>query len=1357
MNKMGSVPCCFPTLASEFMKKPWPVFGILARAGLAAAVLVSLILLPLEAHAARTVTSATLNGTTSVTVAPGAAITTVVDVTTDGSGLASRWYSTGWSISTTAPGAVTCVDHANHSGAGGYSETFSISAPATPGTYNAYFIAYSDDACSANASATYTMTNAVTVTQNPVPTTTGISPASKNLGAATFTLTVNGTNFVPSSVVRFAGSDRTTTYVSATQLTATIPASDLTALGAFNITVFNPAPGGGTSNAQTFTITPAPPTVTTNAASGVTSWVATVNGTVSSNGASSTVTFEYGLTTAYGYSITATQSPLAADTVNAAVSADLVGLNCNTTFHYRVKATNSAGTTNGLDGMFTTGVCVAPFPATACAATRYGSNLGCTAADVRLTNIALVPGGISSCVSGTPVTLDLDLTVNFSSPDRWDIGIFIANDGKLPTLLPTSGGASSCSVDILPITPPFLDLDGVPQGTADTCGDGNSSINGGTGSGVKRMTGVTLPCYASPQSGGKLFVPFTVSWDNQKSPVGSLCTSNLYPVPNTTSKCNAPLSDVAIAVVVLPVISKTNGGTTINPGANTTYTVLITNNSGGTLQDAVFTDPAVTDLTVNSISCAAASGATCPTATVAAMQGAGIAIPSANLPNNGSLTFTINATLSSGATPGSHLVNTASVTVGGYTSSATDDDLIAIAPSAAKSFTPSSIPEGAASLLTVTLTNPTASAVTGVSFTDTYPSGMVNTAAANGATTCGGTVTAANNGNSVALSGGTIPASGSCTVTVNITSAAAGSYTNSTGTVTTNSGTIAAASAPLTVDVPVYGSFNACDPAAAPNATCTSTTTVTNSHISTRLAGVSFNLDLVALKTDGSRNTSYSNNVMVELLDASNNSGALDSYNCRSTWTTVIATLTPNPSFSPANNGLITVGSFSVPNAYRDVRVRVTNVGGTYRRGCSTDNFSIRPTAFTLSSSNATQTGSSGTPAIKTGASFNLTAAAVAGYNGAPGIDNTKVVGTTTAGTIGGNFSAAPAGTGTATGNSFFYSEVGNFGLNANAVYDSTFTGVDQPSDCTADFSNVLVGGKYGCSFGSAAIAQTLGVSGFGRFIPDHFDVTGSNGTMSAFCSGFTYTGQAMGYGTVPSLTIKPMNAVSGGTVTQNYQGVYQKLTASGVAITVPTADGTQNGKDGTTKTTLSASMSVGSLSNSSGTLTYTLASGDQYTYTRNANALVGAYTSDIPLVVTAVSDGEVSAAGALPTLRPAGVSVRYGRLFIDNAYGSELLALPVNVTAQYWNGSAYVTNTADDCTLIDSSNLSLSPSDFTTIQGGGTPTLGTRKIKLAKPSPTPTGKVSVDLSSNLGYLPGVGRETFGIYKSKFIYMREMY
>ena len=89
---------------------------------------------------------------------------------------------------------------------------------------------------------------------NPVPTTTSLSPTSTTAGSAQFTLTVNGTNFVASSIVNWNGSPRTTSFVSANQLTATIPSSDVVATGTASITVVNAVPGGGTSNAQTFTI-----------------------------------------------------------------------------------------------------------------------------------------------------------------------------------------------------------------------------------------------------------------------------------------------------------------------------------------------------------------------------------------------------------------------------------------------------------------------------------------------------------------------------------------------------------------------------------------------------------------------------------------------------------------------------------------------------------------------------------------------------------------------------------------------------------------------------------------------------------------------------------------------------------------------------------------------------------------------------------------------------------------------------------------------------------------------------------------------------------------------------------------------
>ena len=99
----------------------------------------------------------------------------------------------------------------------------------------------------------------VTITVNAlVPATTSITPTSKTVGDPGFNLTVLGNNFTAGSVVCFNGADRVTTYVSSSNLTAAILASDLLAAGTDNITVFNPAPGGGTSNIQTFTVNPTP-------------------------------------------------------------------------------------------------------------------------------------------------------------------------------------------------------------------------------------------------------------------------------------------------------------------------------------------------------------------------------------------------------------------------------------------------------------------------------------------------------------------------------------------------------------------------------------------------------------------------------------------------------------------------------------------------------------------------------------------------------------------------------------------------------------------------------------------------------------------------------------------------------------------------------------------------------------------------------------------------------------------------------------------------------------------------------------------------------------------------------------------
>jgi hypothetical protein len=101
----------------------------------------------------------------------------------------------------------------------------------------------------------------------PAPTITSLTPAIGSAGGAAFTLTVNGAGFTPSSVVRWSNSALTTTYVSGTQLTAQVPAANIASAGQQTVTVINPTPGGGSSNALQYEIDTAgsgSPAFTTN-------------------------------------------------------------------------------------------------------------------------------------------------------------------------------------------------------------------------------------------------------------------------------------------------------------------------------------------------------------------------------------------------------------------------------------------------------------------------------------------------------------------------------------------------------------------------------------------------------------------------------------------------------------------------------------------------------------------------------------------------------------------------------------------------------------------------------------------------------------------------------------------------------------------------------------------------------------------------------------------------------------------------------------------------------------------------------------------------------------------------------------
>ena len=155
---------------------------------------------------------------------------------------------------TAANWAVNGVSYGNNT-VGSMDGNGNYTAPSTLGTLTGVTItatSQADTTKSANATVTF---------QNPVPTLTAITPATLGLGA--FQITLYGTGFVSTSVVNFGGQALKTTYANATMITAI---GNAAAAGQVSVSVTNPAPGGGTSNTLSETVTTAGTPVSSPAA-----------------------------------------------------------------------------------------------------------------------------------------------------------------------------------------------------------------------------------------------------------------------------------------------------------------------------------------------------------------------------------------------------------------------------------------------------------------------------------------------------------------------------------------------------------------------------------------------------------------------------------------------------------------------------------------------------------------------------------------------------------------------------------------------------------------------------------------------------------------------------------------------------------------------------------------------------------------------------------------------------------------------------------------------------------------------------------------------------------------------------------
>ncbi|MBI3044755.1 MAG: hypothetical protein HYY78_18210 [Betaproteobacteria bacterium] len=549
------------------------------------------------------------------------------------------------------------------------------------------------------------------------------------------------------------------------------------------------------------------------------------------------------------------------------------------------------------------------------------------------------------------------------------------------------------------------------------------------------------------------------------------------------------------------------------------------------------------------------------------------------------------------------------------------------------------------------------------------------------------------------------------------------------------------------------GRFNAYD-------TTTAAGAVTG-FITTKVAGAAFNVDIIAIRNNRKDiDTAFTGTVRVELLDASDNSGAADAATgCRASWA-VIQTIAPDPAFVGGDNGRKTI-AVTENNAWREARFRISDFPAGKLVGCSTDAFAIRPdtlASFSVSDTDWQTAGTMrtlndptfGTTTHKAGRPFSVRATAVNGagtpatttnYAGAPTASVTACAGAACTATFGTLTLATTFVAGQLASDIATYGEVGSFNLQ---LVDSAFAIIDAadgtPADCTAT-------GRHVCS-GTIAV---------GRFVPDHFAVALNTPQFGTACGGgFTYIGQSFSYTTAPQITVAAQDFSNNPTTL--YTGGWWRITNTSVAPA--TQAGRYSAAAGTLDVTglpaTAADPVIVDAGSGSGTLTF--GSGTGLLFGRTTP--VAPFDADISVAVNVIdADGVAYASnpagfGAATAGNgisfSAGKPMRFGRLVIRNANGSQLLPLPVLLETQYSNGTAFVTNASDNCTAIAASaaasnvamsgftgNLTDTPTCETALSGGGTFSSGRKTFLLAAPGSGNNG--SVNLTVNLGSAAALG------------------
>jgi uncharacterized repeat protein (TIGR01451 family)/fimbrial isopeptide formation D2 family protein len=452
-------------------------------------------------------------------------------------------------------------------------------------------------------------------------------------------------------------------------------------------------------------------------------------------------------------------------------------------------------------------------------------------------------GAISSTEGGTGTTSNT-ATLSVGSPAPPTIAksfgaasIALNGTTTMSFLLTNSNASALSGIAFTDTLPAGLTA---PNGTTAQCNGGSLVITSGN---TLTFTAGTLATNAN--------CTITVTITGTTSGVKNNTTGA---ISSTEGGTGATSNTATVTVVAPPTIAKSFGAASIALNGTTTMSFLLTNPNASALSGIAFIDTLP-------------AGLTAPNGTTAQCNGGSLVITGANTLTftGGTLTGGTNCTITvtvTGATSGVKNNTTGAISStesgpGTTSNTATVSVAVTAPPTIAKSFGVASIALNGTTSMSFLLTNPNAGALSGIAFTDTLPAGLT---APNGTTAqCNGGSLVITGGNTLSFTGGTLPASTPCTITVTVTGVIAGVQNNTTGTISSTESGVGGTSntAAVTVVAPptIAKSFGVASIAL--NGTTSMSFLLTNPNAATTLSGINFTDTLPAGLTAPNGTTAF--------------------------------------------------------------------------------------------------------------------------------------------------------------------------------------------------------------------------------------------------------------------------------------------------------------------------------------------------------------------------------------------------------------------------------------------------------------------------------------------------------------------